>query len=79
MKKIIKVKITDLGRNKVNKIVEVDITKGMPNDSVLDLFIGIASHYLMSREIDAVLKDDYSCEIIVGGFRKVGEMAIIQS
>lgn len=76
-RKIIKVKITDLGRNKINKIVEVDITKGYPNDSVLEMFCGIASHYLMSSEIDAQLKDDYSCDIIVGGFRKVGEMAIV--
>lgn len=72
-----KIQLINLGRNKVNKICEIDTSKGLVNDCIEDTLAGVAGHYLMSRNIEAaeLKKGIYS---VFAGFRKVGEIKILE-
>lgn len=71
------IKLINVGRNKVNKIAEIDTTKGLYHDSIEETIAGVCGHYLMSHEISAVLNEKTSLYDIFAGFHKVGEVEII--
>lgn len=75
---MLRVKIKDLGIKHINKIVEVDITNGIPNNSIADLFIGVAKKYLLKGEVCAVAKNSYTCDIVAGYGKKIGELSIVK-
>jgi hypothetical protein len=74
----IKLQLVNLGRDKINKTVEVDITEGLPNNSMKELLIQVASNYLRSSIIDVRLTKKKSYDVLVGDIgRKVGEITML--
>lgn len=74
-----KIKIIDLGRNKVNKIAEIDTRKGLVNDCIEDTLAGVASHYLMSRNIEVEETPKPGLYQVFAGFQPVGKIEIIEA
>lgn len=77
-KKQMKIKLIDLGRNKITKIAEIDTRKGLVNDNIEDTLIGVASHYLMSRNIDVEETPKPGLYQVFAGFHAVGQIEIIE-
>lgn len=73
-----RLKIIDLGRNKVNKEAEVDTSRGLVNDSLEDTIAGIASHYLMSQNVSVEETPKPGLYQVFAGFHSVGQIEIIE-
>jgi len=64
-----KVKLIDVGRGKINKVVEVDSVS-----KILDE----VEKYLMSSDVEVKFTSDNEANVVVGGFRVVGKVQVIQ-
>ena len=64
-----KFKLIDVGRQHINKEVEVKDFSGL----LLEV-----SKYLMSSEIEVKMKNDKEGTVVVGGFRPVGKVERIE-
>ena len=74
-----KIQLIDVGRNKVNKTCEIDTTRGTPNDGgILAVMEGVVAHYLMSSDIEVMMNKNKTYDVVVGGFRKVGEIKLLE-
>ena len=75
---ILKIKLIDVGRSKVNKNVEIDVTKGLYSDSIEETLIGVVKHYLLSENIDVErISDKKNFFSVFAGFNKVGEIELL--
>ena len=75
---ILKIKLIDVGRSKINKNVEIDVTKGLYSDSIEETLIGVVKHYLLSENIDVVrIIDKKNFFSVFAGFKKVGEIELL--
>jgi hypothetical protein len=76
-KTIINIKLIDLGRNKINKKVEIECSKGLYNDSIEDTLAEISSHYLLSSSIEVEPTERKNFYSVFAGFQKVGEIEVL--
>lgn len=66
-----KYKLIDIGRDKINREVEVKNESGLIKEVM---------KHLMSREVDLISEDDgKSYMVLVGGWRPVGKIEMVQS
>ena len=65
-----KYKLIDIGRDKVNRVVEVATSQDLLNE---------VSQYLLSRNIGLVTDDEGESFRVYAGVRRVGEIEIIKT
>ena len=73
-----KIKIINLGRNKINKNATINTEKGLVNDSIEETLEGVAKHYLLSRNIEVDRVGNSDLFRVFAGFHLVGEIKITE-
>jgi len=73
-----KIKLIDVGRSKVNKTAVIDTSKGLVNDSLEDTLAGVASHYLMSSDVQVEKSPEKNLYTVFAGFHAVGKIEVVE-
>lgn len=75
---LLTLKTINLGRNKLNRTAEVDITFGLVHDTVADTVAHVASQYLMSDDVSAEESEEKGLYSIFAGGRNVGSIQVLR-
>jgi ethanolamine utilization microcompartment shell protein EutS len=70
----VKVKLINIGRNKINKEI---VVKQPPGALAQAAILRAVSKELKSKTIEIGWKDAFSGDVIVGGWRPVGQIEIV--